>query len=81
MNFRLIGLATILLAGCSNTSNNLATHYWQSDKASAYAYRVDERSCHSQTGAESSEAFDAGSSSYEDYEACMIERGYSLRTY
>ena len=57
------------------------THYWESS-VSKRTYHQDNTACHSdeETGRPAAE-FDPSSPSFQDYRACMIEKGYTLRTY
>ena len=76
-------LTAALLAGCATAPAPDATHYWESDKASANRYRVDQHTCQQNAGTEDAKqpAFDATSTSYETYRECMVSRGYVLRQY
>lgn len=76
-------LTAAVVAGCAAVPATKATHYWESDTASANRYRVDEHACQQDAGsvAVGQPAFDTDSSSYEAYSACMISRGYVLRHY
>jgi curli biogenesis system outer membrane secretion channel CsgG len=76
-------LTAALIAGCAAAPATKATHYWESDTASANRYRVDEHACQQDAGSvvAGQPAFDADSGSYEAYRECMVSRGYVLRQY
>ncbi len=83
MTRMMITAATVLLlAGCATSTPETAdaTHYWEST-ASTKQYQADHASCEQQTKVNADGELDANSASFSAYRDCMIEQGYSLRTY
>jgi len=79
--FGLIVVATFTL-GCAATSTSKSpapTHYWEAD-VPQHTYNRDNQTCQSQTG-ENGKSFEGDSLSFQKYRNCMIEKGYTLRTY
>lgn len=75
--------AAIFAAGCasSQTTNSAApTHYWEA-AVPQHTYNRDNQTCKTETGETSSAAFEGDSLSFQKYRDCMIEKGYTLRTY
>ncbi len=76
--------AAAALAGCASSepaqTADSATHYWQST-ASTRQYNADHESCEQKTEVNADGELDANSASFDAYRDCMIEQGYTLRTY
>ena len=76
----------LLLSACASTPDNneaptpAATHYWQSE-VSTQTYNRDNTVCQRTTDSTSSGELDPNSLSFQAYRDCMIEKGYTLRTY
>ena len=74
------GLA-FLAGGCASSPDDpAATHYWQSDVTSRQYHR-DHSSCEEATHVDAAGQLDPESTSFSAYRDCMIEHGYTLRTY
>ncbi|MGA1677334.1 MAG: hypothetical protein ACO377_13010 [Pseudomonadales bacterium] len=83
--FKPIAIALVVLssAGCATTEVARATHYWESEKASANRYQSDEHNCQRSAGERTgtSDVFSVSSDAYAAYRECMVSRGYVLRQY
>ena len=76
--------AALLMSGCAATEAPQPTHYWQGDQQSSRSeYKADNQACQNSAHISAADAqiLDGGSDSFATYKACMIERGYVLRTY
>ncbi len=73
-----------LAAGCASTGQpqtaERATHYWEST-VSTKQYNADHAACEQSTEVDANGELDAQSASFDAYRNCMIEQGYTLRTY
>lgn len=71
-----------LAAGCASApaEKSAATHYWEST-ATTKQYNADHSACEQRTQVDADGKLDPHSTSFEAYRECMIEQGYSLRTY
>lgn len=68
--------------GCAVTESPEPTHYWESsNSANSHTYRNDNSQCADLTEIKPTAPMPAGTDSFDAYRACMIERGYVLRTY
>ena len=72
----------LFLSGCASTPPEPegATHYWEST-ASTKQYNADHSACEAETRVDAEGQLDANSASFAAYRDCMIENGYTLRTY
>ena len=79
-----LGCLAILMAGCASTeptqSGSQATHYWEST-ASKRQYSADHAACEQATQVDANGELNPNSTSFDAYRNCMIEQGYTLRTY
>ena len=79
-----IATVAILAAGCASTDQpqtaERATHYWEST-ASTRQYNADNAACEQATRLDANGELDPSSASFDAYRDCMIEHGYTLRTY
>jgi len=79
-----LGCLAIIMAGCGSTEptqgDSQATHYWEST-ASKRQYTTDHAACEQATEVDANGELDPNSTSFDAYRNCMIEQGYSLRTY
>ena len=84
MMIRLALIAAILtlVSGCASApaEEAQATHYWESS-ATARQYRTDNRACEQASLVDAEGELDPDSDAYESYRNCMIEQGYTLRSY
>ena len=83
-NAAIVLFACVFAAGCSSTestqSAEVATHYWEST-ASTKQYNADHAGCEQKTAVNADGELDPNSASFDAYRDCMIEQGYTLRTY
>ena len=80
-----MGVLALFMTGCATTEqpasdSQAATHYWEST-ASKRQYSADHAACEQSTQVDANGQLDANSASFEAYRDCMIEQGYTLRTY
>ena len=76
----LSGLA-LVAGGCATPPASPApTHYWESDVTSRQYHR-DHSACEQASLVDADGQLDPESTSFSDYRDCMIEHGYTLRTY
>ena len=76
-------LLTLAIGGCASAPQQqgaTATHYWESN-VSSRQYHRDHSACEHQTLVDADAALDPDSTSFSAYRDCMIEHGYTLRTY
>ena len=81
-NWMLVAGVSALMTACAATApeKDDATHYWQST-ATTKQYNADNSACEEKTAIDADGQLDADSASFSAYRDCMIERGYTLRTY
>lgn len=73
---------SVATVGCATTEAPEPTHYWESsNSATSNAYRNDNSQCADLTKITPTAPMAASTDSFDAYRACMIERGYVLRTY
>ena len=72
----------LMLSACASTSAEpvAATHYWEST-VSTKKYNADNSACEQKTEVDADGQLDPSSASFSAYRDCMIEQGYTLRTY
>lgn len=81
-NGLILAAFSVAIVGCATTQAPEPTHYWESsNSASSNAYRNDNSQCGDLTEMTPTAPMAAGTDSFDAYRACMIERGYVLRTY
>ena len=77
-------IAIVFIGGCAGTEPAQmaegATHYWEST-ASTKQYNADHAGCEQKTAVNADGELDPNSASFDAYRDCMIEQGYTLRTY
>ena len=71
----------LLTGGCATAPEAPApTHYWESD-VTLRQYHRDHSACEAATHVDAAGQLDPDSTSFSAYRDCMIEHGYTLRTY
>lgn len=76
-------LVVLAASGCTATDHQAATHRWVSmDQVSGVEYRVDNNQCARETlGETGPRVLKTNTEAYQQYVACMNERGYVLTAY
>lgn len=74
------GLFVAMMLGACASPAPRPTHYWESN-ASTKQYNADNSACEAQAQLDANGKLDPDSTSFTAYRDCMIQQGYTLRTY